>query len=131
MKSLSILAFLGGWVAAGVAWAAPVEITLPADPARLAESPLPGYAMAQAFCATCHSADYMRTQPVSSRTYWQATVTKMQKVFGAPIPDEAMGPITDYLVRTYGAERAATAAPASRGDLTPAASSPQAKSPGR
>ena len=52
----------------------------------------------------------MRYQPVSARPYWQATVTKMQKTFGAPIPDAAVAPIVEYLVKTYGAER--TPAPA-------------------
>ncbi len=105
--------------AAATALAKPVEITLPPDPTRLAESSLPGYNQATTFCYTCHSADYAKMQPTSSRTYWQATVTKMQKVFGAPIPDDAVAPIVDYLVKTYGSERAA---PTSRGDMTPAKS---------
>ena len=88
--------------------AAPLEITLPAEPGRLLESPLPGYALATGFCYTCHSTEYVNTQPVSSRAYWKATVTKMQKTFGAPIPDEAVEPIVDYLVKTYGAERSGT-----------------------
>ena len=92
---------------ATAAIAAPVEITLPEDTARLVESPLPGYPLAMAMCYTCHSTDYVRTQPVSSRTYWKAAVVKMQKTFGAPIPEDAVEPITDYLVKTYGAERAA------------------------
>lgn len=114
---LAVVSFAGG--ALGVRSASAVEITLPAETARLTESTLPGYMMAQAMCYTCHSADYQRTQPVSSRTYWKATVTKMQKTFGAPIPDEAVEPIVDYLVKTYGTERTPTAAPSSRGDLTP------------
>ncbi len=105
---MNIRAFLGFGVlvAVGAALsAAPLEITLPAETARLAESPLPGYALATAMCYTCHSADYTRVQPVSSRAYWKATVTKMQKTFGAPIPDEAVEPIVEYLVKTYGTER--------------------------
>lgn len=108
---------LGVLVAGGaVLRAAPLEITLPAETARLAESPLPGYALATAMCYTCHSADYTRVQPVSSRAYWKATVTKMQKTFGAPIPDEAVEPIVEYLVKTYGTERSsAPGAPAKTG----------------
>jgi hypothetical protein len=86
------------------------EITLPPETARFVESPLPGYSTAMALCSVCHSADYVRMQPTFTRTTWKAEVTKMQKVFGAPIPDEAMDPIVDYLVRTYGAER--TSSPA-------------------
>jgi hypothetical protein len=115
MRRLSFVPLIASLLAA-----APVEITLPPETARLVESPLPGYGLATGMCYTCHSADYMKMQPVSSRTYWKNTVTKMQKTFGAPIPDEAVEPIVDYLVKTYGAERAPSASPASRGDLTPA-----------
>ena len=110
---MNIRAFLGFGVlvAVGAALnAAPLEITLPAETARLVESPLPGYALATAMCYTCHSADYTHVQPVSSRAYWKATVTKMQKTFGAPIPDEAVEPIVEYLVKTYGTERSGTPA---------------------
>lgn len=82
-----------------------VEIKLPDETARLVESPLPGYALTTALCYTCHSTEYVLYQPTSARTYWKATVVKMQKAFGAPIPDDAVDPITDYLVKTYGAER--------------------------
>ena len=90
------------------------EITLPEEKAQLAESPLPGYALATALCYPCHSADYVLYQPPStSRAWWKATMTKMQKTFGAPIPDSAMEPLIDYLVKTYGVERnAAVVAPA-------------------
>ena len=88
-----------------------VEITLPVERAKLVESPLPGYGAAVAMCQTCHSAEYIAYQPSSARAYWQATVVKMQKVFGAPLPDSVVAPIVDYLVKTYGTERgqAATA----------------------
>ncbi len=84
-----------------------VTITLPTETARLADSSLPGAALATSLCSTCHSAEYVLTQPpASSRTYWKNTVVKMQKTFGAPIPDAAIDPLTDYLVKIYGAERA-------------------------
>jgi len=82
-----------------------LEIKLPEEKARLIESPLPGYNLAVAQCFTCHSTDYVRMQPPSSAAYWKAAVVKMQKTFGAPIPDEAVEPIADYLAKTYGAER--------------------------
>ena len=83
-----------------------LEINLPPEKTRLDASPLPGYALAQGLCATCHSAEYVQYQPrTSGRAYWQATVVKMQKTFAAPIPDDAIPPLVDYLVKTYGAER--------------------------
>lgn len=104
--SLRIIALAGGLVAAAPGLNA-LEIKLPEETSRLVESPLPGYTLATTFCYTCHSTEYMLYQPTTSpRAYWKATVTKMQKTFGAPIPDEAVDPIADYLVKTYGAERA-------------------------
>lgn len=96
-----------------MAGARAAEINLPVETARYAESALPGYALASTLCQTCHSADYTRMQPTNlTATYWKATVVKMQKTFGAPIPDNAVDPIADYLVKTYGAERAAAPKPA-------------------
>ncbi len=113
MKGKRLLGMLAGLAtgAAAAAWAAPVNYVLPEEKARLAESPLPGYALATTLCYTCHSVDYVKAQPVSARTYWKATVVKMQKTFGAPIPDEGVEPLTDYLVKTYGSERAKPAIP--------------------
>ena len=81
-------------------------ITLPPETAAYAASDLPGYQLVQRNCAGCHSAHYVAMQPPSSsRTYWDATVKKMKKPFGAPFPDEDIGAMVDYLVKTYGAER--------------------------
>lgn len=92
-----------------------LEITLPVEKVRLADSPLPGAALASALCYTCHSAEYVLYQPPTSpRTYWQATVTKMQKTFNAPIPDDAVAPIVDYLVKLYGVENPPPKPPASK-----------------
>jgi sulfite dehydrogenase len=112
MKKRGII-FLGAVLVSG-AMAAPVEIKLPAEKSRLVESPLPGYALAQAMCATCHSADYLKMQPVSSRTYWKAAVTKMQKTYGGAIPDESVEALVDYLVKTYGNERTGAAGAAAK-----------------
>jgi hypothetical protein len=98
-----------------------MEITLPVETARLRESPLPGYTLALALCQTCHSADYVQTQPVSSRAWWKSNVTKMQKTFGAPIPEEAVEPLVDYLVKTYGTERSGSLSSAGGASTPPAA----------
>jgi sulfite dehydrogenase len=85
-------------------------ITLPAETAVYRPSKLPGYQLAQGQCSSCHSADYVLYQPASPRAYWQATVDKMVKAFGAPIPADQIPPIVDYLVATYGTDAAATPA---------------------
>ena len=82
------------------------DIQIPPDTVQLTPSPLPGYAKAQANCTMCHSAEYMRYQPPSAaRPYWDAMVHRMKAVFKAPIADEDMPDIVDYLARTYGNEQ--------------------------
>ena len=61
--------------------------------------------LANAQCLSCHSADYVLTQPPDlSRNYWNAIVLKMKSKFGAPISEAQVAPLVDYLVKTYGAE---------------------------
>jgi mono/diheme cytochrome c family protein len=82
------------------------SIELPGDGTQLTPSTLPGYALAQANCVVCHSAEYMLYQPPTApRAYWDAMVKRMKAVFKAPINDADMPSIVDYLVRTYGAEQ--------------------------
>ena len=93
-------------LAAGASFAAAKVISLPPDGMQLAQSPLPGYAKAQANCVACHSAEYMAYQPPTApRTYWEAMVKRMKTVFKAPINDADMPEIIDYLVKTYGNEQ--------------------------
>lgn len=81
------------------------EIELPEDGIAWQSSDLPGYALVTRNCAGCHSAHYAAYQPPGSpRAYWEAQVKRMKAVFHAPIADEVMPAITDYLVKTYGAE---------------------------
>ena len=84
----------------------PGEITLPQDSTSYQANDLPGYPLVLKNCLTCHSSQYVQTQPPGSpRTYWNATVHKMQQAFKAPIPDEEIPAIVDYLTKTYGAEK--------------------------
>ncbi|MFL6676394.1 MAG: c-type cytochrome [Massilia sp.] len=100
---LAFLAMLAGGALA-------VEIQLPPETATLRPSPLPGYQLVQQNCMTCHSAHYVQTQPpTSSRKYWDTTVRKMKKPFGAQFPDADIPAMVDYLAKTYGAERTAQA----------------------
>jgi sulfite dehydrogenase len=98
------------------ACAAAVEINLPPDTAAYKPSQLPGYQLVQKNCMTCHSAQYPATQPSSSkRAYWEATVKKMKKPFGAQFDDADIPAMVDYLVKTYGNERQGQAqAPAAK-----------------
>ena len=79
------------------------DLQIPPDTVQLVPSPLPGYAKAQASCTMCHSAEYMRYQPPNAaRPYWDAMVHRMKAVFKAPVADEDMPDIIDYLAATYG-----------------------------
>jgi len=61
-----------------------------------------GVELAQTYCVTCHSSAYVATQPPLSAAQWTAEVTKMQHVYGAPIPPEAVAPLVQYLTAQYG-----------------------------
>jgi mono/diheme cytochrome c family protein len=57
----------------------------------------------EANCAACHSLDYIQmNSPFPSAATWDAEVTKMIKVFGAPIDDADAKAIGDYLKKNYG-----------------------------
>ena len=109
MKSMAFKACVLGAIAFGVtvyAAGATKTIELPADGVQLKASPLPGYAKAQASCVACHSAEYMRYQPpTAARPYWDSMVKRMKVVFKAPIADDDMPAIVDYLAKTYGNEQ--------------------------
>jgi len=76
-------------------------ISLPGD-AGMAFKPGPGLGTVQAHCLTCHSSAYVSTQPVLSKAQWTAEVTKMKAVYGAPIADDQIPAIVDYLTTQYG-----------------------------
>ena len=67
--------------------------------------PAPGAAELRANCAACHSLDYIQlNSPFLDRKAWEAEVAKMIKVFGAPVKQEDIPAIVDYLTRNYGKE---------------------------
>jgi mono/diheme cytochrome c family protein len=82
--------------------AAPVNYKLPEETAGF--KPGPNLEVVQNNCTACHSADYISTQPRGpkfNKDFWQAEVTKMIKVFGAPIDDADARKIVEYLAQTY------------------------------
>jgi sulfite dehydrogenase (cytochrome) subunit B len=88
-----------GFIAAG---AKPVSYKLPDETASF--KPGANVDVVKNNCTACHSADYVKTQPHGAkfgRDFWQAEVTKMIKVYGAPIDDADVGKIVDYLAANY------------------------------
>ena len=62
--------------------------SFPTETAAL--KPGPNLELVQGNCSGCHSADYIQTQPRGpqfKKDFWQAEVTKMIKVYGAPIDE--------------------------------------------
>ena len=58
----------------------------------------------QIYCNTCHSPGYITMQPPLSAATWEAEVNKMNKTFGAAIPEENTQKIILYLQAHYTAE---------------------------
>jgi hypothetical protein len=58
----------------------------------------------QIYCNTCHSPRYITMQPPLPAATWEAEVTKMNKTFGAAIPEDNTQRITLYLQAHYTAE---------------------------
>lgn len=53
-------------------------------------------------CLGCHSVEMVLDQPDLSRTAWQSEVTKMIKMYKAPVASDDIRAIIDYLARTKG-----------------------------
>ena len=71
----------------------------PEYPLDLAEGE--GRAQTAGFCGMCHSPHYITMQPPLPAAAWAAEVTKMRKVYGAPIPDASAALIIKYLQAHY------------------------------
>ena len=99
-----VLLPLAALAALGVvaAHAVPVVYKLPEETAAF--KPGPNLEVVQANCTGCHSSDYVNTQPrdfKSKKDFWQAEVTKMIKVYGAPIDDADVPKLVEYLSTAY------------------------------
>lgn len=68
---------------------------------RPALAPGDGSREVNVYCNVCHSPNYITMQPPLPADTWAAEVTKMQKTYGAVIPDEAMKKIVSYLQANY------------------------------
>jgi mono/diheme cytochrome c family protein len=81
--------------------AKPISYQLPEETAAFGPGPNQDAVLGN--CAACHSADYIKTQPQGAafkKDFWQGEVTKMIKVYGAPIDEADVSKIVDYLVAT-------------------------------
>jgi mono/diheme cytochrome c family protein len=51
-------------------------------------------------CMTCHSPRYIAIQPPLTAAKWEESVRKMMKTYGAPIAEDQVQPIVQYLMAT-------------------------------
>jgi sulfite dehydrogenase (cytochrome) subunit B len=82
--------------------AKPLTYDLPKGTATF--RPGPNREVVQGNCGSCHSSDYISTQPQGpkfKKDFWQSEVIKMINVYGAPIDAADVPKIVDYLSTTY------------------------------
>jgi mono/diheme cytochrome c family protein len=96
MVTIGVLCIAGALAAAAPAAQTPVSIKLPPQSVNFREAP--GVELAHKDCLTCHSAEYVLSQPALSKTAWTNEVTKMRVAYGASIPDIDSDAIIAYLV---------------------------------
>ncbi len=103
MLSLAGAAFaLAAPLLASAAPRASATVTIQLPPDGMSFKDGPNVMLVRANCMTCHSPEYVYRQPPLTKAQWLAEVTKMQKVYKAPIPDDALDPIATYLVSQNG-----------------------------
>lgn len=107
MHSISCLLLSALLVAAAPAADAPAKqapdfstFTWPAETGSY--KPGKGVELAQGLCITCHSTEYVSSQPPLPRKFWEATVKKMKEKYAAPLPEDATA-LVEYLTSAYGA----------------------------
>jgi cytochrome c5 len=79
-----------------------VRVELPAN-----DAPFPpgiGADIATSQCLICHSAGMVLTQPPLKKDEWRAEIMKMRSAYGAPIPDDQVDGLSEYLKNINGRE---------------------------
>jgi sulfite dehydrogenase (cytochrome) subunit B len=90
------------WLLAGLICAGPA-LVYAADETSFVLAEGDGRERVQAMCSMCHSLDYIAiNSPFQDRTAWEKTVRKMVNVMGAPLTDEDVAVIVNYLANHYG-----------------------------
>src|SRR6266446_4255689 len=90
----------GAVVSLFVGQAVALDIQLPPETSAFKQDT--GAEIANGQCLTCHSVEYVVMQPPMPRAFWKGSVQKMQQKYGAPIPDDQVEAVVDYLTKNYG-----------------------------
>lgn len=76
-----------------------------ADETRVQLKEGPEAVTVRAQCSVCHSLDYIQmNSPFMKRAAWEAEVRKMMKVMGAPVAEQDVASLVNYLTKNYGVE---------------------------
>ncbi len=129
-KRLSALN-LGWWIILGftlfIGHALALEIQLPPETGTFKQDV--GAEIANGQCLICHSIEYVSMQPPMPRAFWKSSVQKMQQKYGAPIPEDQVESVVDYLTKNYGVTTNGATATTSQPVVKPASSSTLADGP--
>jgi mono/diheme cytochrome c family protein len=79
-----------------------VTVELPASDESF--PPGVGAEIANSQCQICHSAGMVLTQPPLKKDEWRAEIVKMRSAYGAPIPEDQVEGLADYLNNINGRE---------------------------
>lgn len=61
-----------------------------------------GADIASSQCLICHSAGMVLTQPPLKKDEWRAEIMKMRSTYGAPIPEDQVEGLSEYLKKING-----------------------------
>jgi sulfite dehydrogenase (cytochrome) subunit B len=85
-----------------------LALMLASLPAKSEEQPIDlkndsGKDVVEENCGSCHSLDYIQMNSIFlDSKKWESTVSKMIKVFKAPVTEDDAKKIVDYLSKNYG-----------------------------
>ncbi len=57
-------------------------------------------------CLICHSASMVLTQPAMAQDKWVGIIEKMRTVYGAPVPEDQVKALAEYLARVNATQQA-------------------------
>jgi mono/diheme cytochrome c family protein len=77
-----------------------VKVELPASDESF--TPGVGADIASSQCLICHSAGMVLTQPPLKKEEWRAEIMKMRSAYGAPIPEDQVEGLSEYLKNING-----------------------------
>ena len=127
MRKSGNLALIGA-LCACLGRAMAFEIQLPPETGAFKQDT--GAELANGQCLVCHSVEYVTMQPPMPRAFWKSSVQKMQQKYGAPIPEDQVEALVDYLTKNYGVMTNGATATATASVQTQIRTAPPARTTG-